>query len=73
MLHELWQKLHSFQDHHQILFALVAGFAVICTSWGLQKIFETFLFPSKPYGYILAITLGLGLLWITKHVIMHEF
>jgi hypothetical protein len=74
MFTRLWERLHAFQDHHQILFALVAAFAVISASWGLQKLLETFLFPNKPiYGSILALCIGLGLLWITKHVIMQEF
>lgn len=74
MLTKLWDRLHTFQDHHQVLFALIVAFAVIAASWGLQKLLETYFFPTRPvYGYVLAIVLGLALLWLTKHVIMQEF
>lgn len=74
MITTLWDRLHTFQDHHQVLFGVVVAFAVISASWGLEKLFETFLFPSKPvYGYFLAVSVGLTLLWFTKYLIMQEF
>jgi hypothetical protein len=73
MIVKLWERLQTFQDHHQMICALLVAFGVICASWGIQKLLETFFFPQRPHGYVLAIILGLGLLWLTKHVIMHEF
>ncbi len=73
MFNSLWQKLVTFQDHHQLLFGVVIAFSVISASWGIEKLFETYLFPRNPvYGYILAVALGGSLLWLTKHLILHE-
>lgn len=74
MLDRLWQRLITFQDHHQVLFAVIIALGIISCSWGIEKLFETFLFPRRPvYGYIFALFMGALLLWITKHLILHEF
>lgn len=73
MFNTLWERLHTFQDHHQMLFGLIVTFAIISASWGLEKLFETYLFPRKPvYGYFFAVIVGLCLLWFTKHLILQE-
>ncbi len=73
MFNTLWQKLHTFQDHHQLLFAIIVAIGVITASWGIEKLLETYLFPRKPvYGYMVAVGGGVVLLWITKHFILQE-
>lgn len=71
MFNTLFNKLQTFEEHHQVLFALIVVFGVILVSWGFEKILEEYIFPHRPfYGYVLAITIGLFLLWLTKHVIL---
>lgn len=68
----IFKKLDTFQEHHQVLFALMIVLGVVCISWGIEKILEEHIFPKKPfYGYIIAIAIGLFLLWLTKHVVLH--
>lgn len=72
MFEKLFVKLKDFEDHHQVLFALIVTFGIICFSWGVENILEKFIFPNKPvFGYITAILVGLFLLWLTKHIILH--
>ena len=72
MFSEVLDKVSEFADHHQALFAVIVGFSFICASWGIEKILEHYLFPrKKPYGYIIAIVIGLTLLWLTQHYILH--
>ncbi len=73
MFNKLWQKLLTFEDHHQAVFAIVIGFGILSASWGIEKLFDTYFFPQTPVsGYIFAIILGASLLWLTKHIILHE-
>jgi len=72
MFEKLGNNLSEFADHHQAMFAVIVGFSVICLSWGIEKILEHYLFPrKKPYGYIAAIIIGLSVLWLTQHYILH--
>lgn len=72
MFSEVIDKISSFADHHQAIFAAVVGVSIITVSWGVEKMLETHLFPNKPmYGYITAILSGLLLLWFTQHFILH--
>lgn len=67
----LFDKMKDFEEHHQVMFALVVVFAIVCFSWGIENILESYLFPKNPiYGYILAILIGLFLLWLSKYVIL---
>lgn len=72
MFSKIVEKINTFGDHHQTLFAVIIAFAIICCSWGVEKILEEYVFPHKPlYGYIATIMGGLLLLWLTKHFILH--
>jgi hypothetical protein len=72
MFKQFFAKLSTFGEHHQALTAFIITFAIICISWGIERILEEYVFPRKPlYGYLLAISGGLFLLWLTKHVILH--
>lgn len=72
MFSELIEKVNSFADHHQVMFASVIAVAFICLSWGIEKFLELHLFPNNPvYGYITAIAGSLLLLWFTHHYILH--
>lgn len=71
MFSNLFDKLMNFEEHHQVVFALIVAFGIICFSWGIENILEYYIFPKKPlYGYITAISVGLSILWLTKHVIL---
>lgn len=72
MFERIFDKLSEFADHHQAIFAVIVGFSVICLSWGVEKILEHYLFPrKKPFGFIAAIVIGLSVLWLTQHYILH--
>jgi hypothetical protein len=71
MFEELFKKLNDFEDHHQVLFALIVTLGIVCFSWGVEKLLDEYVFPQKPiYGYLIAIAFGLFLIWICKHVIL---
>lgn len=69
MFSELFTKFHSFESHHQVLFALITAFGVICATWGIEKILEHFLGSKKLAGFVLSLFIGLGILWLTKYTI----
>jgi hypothetical protein len=70
MLVEVFNKLKDFEEHHQVIFALVVVFAVVCFSWGIEKILE-YIFPEKAlYNYIFVMLFGLLLLWLSKYVVL---
>ena len=72
MFGRLLEKINTFAAHHQVLVALVVALGIIFVTWGTEKILEDYIFPHKPlYGYITIILLGLFILWLTKHVILH--
>lgn len=77
MSSDFFNKLSEFAHHHQAFFAAVMALAVIFCSWGIEKIIEEYFCPLFPnnriFGYLLMIALGLGLLWVTQHFILHVF
>ncbi|MBA3954361.1 hypothetical protein H0X48_03535 [Candidatus Dependentiae bacterium] len=71
MMVELFNKIKNFEEHHQVLFALVVVLGIVCFSWGVENILESYLFPRNPVcGYVVAIAFGLFLLWLSKYVIL---
>lgn len=72
MFSRLFDNLSEFADHHQLIFAIIIGFSFICFTWGLEKLLETFLWPSKPVvGYTVAFIGGLTMLWLVQHYVLH--
>lgn len=72
MFKELFTKINSFADHHQVIIGIIIGMSIICCTWGFENLLQHFLFPKKPlYGYIIAALGGLLMLWLTKHYILH--
>lgn len=72
MFSRLLDKVSSFADHHQLIIGMFVGFSLICFTWGLEKILETYLWPHKPVvGYAVACFGGLFLLWLIQHFILH--
>lgn len=72
MFSELFTKIGTFGEHHQTFIAILVTFCLICIAWAIEKIFEEYIFPHKPlYGYLGVLGLGLFILWLTKHVILH--
>lgn len=71
MFSAIVNKLQTFEEHHQVLFALIVVIGIVLVSWGIEKILEEYVFPQKPlHGYLLVIIIGLFLLWLTKHIIL---
>lgn len=74
MFERIFNKFTTFADHHQVMFAIIIGFAFIITTWGVEKLLEHYFFPKRPQiGYFCAVVLGLITLWITQHFILHKF
>lgn len=74
MFNSFFQKMGTFADHHQILIASIVAFGIICLTWGIEKLLELYLFPTKPArGYAAAVIIGIALLWITKHYTLKEW
>lgn len=65
-------KLNALGEHHQVIFTLIVAFCFICISWGIEKILDEHIFPHKPLrAYILIITIGLVILWLIQHLVLH--
>jgi uncharacterized membrane protein YjjP (DUF1212 family) len=72
MFSQLFAKISTFANHHQAMIAGVVTLGFVCVTWGIEKILERYIFSgSSLAGYIAAIGLGLLLLWITQHYILH--
>jgi hypothetical protein len=72
MFREIFNKLHTFADHHQLCIALFIGFCIICVTWGVEKLLEEYIFTKKSFfSYIVAVLGGLLLLWVAQHCILH--
>jgi hypothetical protein len=72
MFAKLWAKLQTLADHHQAIIAAIVTFSIVCVTWGIEKILEKFVFPEKSiWGYVAAVILGILLLWVTQHYILH--
>ena len=74
MFQNFFHRMSTFADHHQVLIAGIIAFSVICLTWGTERLLETYLFPKKPArGYVIAVVLGLSLLWVIKHFTLREW
>lgn len=71
MFSKLLNKFSTFADHHQTLIALVIAFALITVTWGTEKLLDHWLSKHEVYGFLIAVIIGLFILWITKHYILH--
>jgi hypothetical protein len=72
MFAEFFEKISNYANHHQAIFASLIAISIICFTWGVEKILETYLFPSKPlYGYFAAIIASLAVLWFIHHFVLH--
>lgn len=73
MFKKIVANFHTLQDHHQILVALAIAFSAICVTWGAEKLLEKYLFPNRPeIGYFIAVIMGLAVLWLVKHALLHQ-
>ncbi len=74
MFANFFQKMSTFADHHQLLIAGIIAFSVISLTWGVEKLLETYLYPNNPTrGYVVAVLLGITLLWVLKHYTLREW
>lgn len=71
MFSELLDKLNSFQDHHQVFFAIFVMFGLVIFSWGIERILEEHIFIRKTKtNYLIAVSIGIIIMWLTKHIIL---
>jgi len=72
MFARLIEKFNTFAGHHQILFTIIVAICVVCISWAIEQILDRYIFPGqKLINYITIIVIGLAILWLTKHFILH--
>lgn len=70
----LYDKLSEFGHHHQIIFGVIVALCAMLVSWGIERILDVYIFPSKHiYGYLGAVIFGLSTLWIVQHFVLHVF
>ena len=72
MFSQIFNKLGDLGHHHQALFAALVALCVICISWGVEQVLETYVFPKHHiYSYLTAIGGGVIVLWLIQHFILH--
>lgn len=72
MFSKLFDKIRTLADHHQAFIAIVIAVCVITFTWGVERLLEHYIFPKKSLrGYIIAIVVGLFILWLTRHFVLH--
>lgn len=74
MFANFFNKLSTFADHHQLIIGSIIAISVILVTWGIEKILETYVFPkNRVRDYMIAVSLGLALLWLIKHFTLREW
>lgn len=72
MLQRLIEKLNDLNEHHQVIFALIAIVSVVFVSWGVETLLEYYVFPGDTLKAACAAILGgLFFLLLSKHVVLH--
>lgn len=72
MFSEIFHNLNNFANHHQVIIAAIVTLSFICVSWGIEKILEQYVFHKNSlYGYITLVILGVLVLWLVQHYILH--
>lgn len=71
MFKKLFDKFNSFAGRHQALITLTIIFALICITWGIEHLIEMYFAQFEIYAYLGSIFLGLFLLWLTRHFMLH--
>lgn len=74
MFSKLIAKLSELGSHHQVATAIIVTFSAICISWGVERIFDHYIFTNKQLRhYLIVISIALIVLWLTQHFILHVF
>lgn len=74
MFLKIINKFNTLTTHHQLIFAALATLSFIVLTWGIEKLLESYLFPSRPVvGYFLAVIGSLGMLVLVQHFVLHVF
>ena len=72
MFSDFFAKVGSFMGHHQMLVGALVAFFLITSTWGIEKLMETYLFPNKPIvGFFVAALGGVIGLWLLQHYVLH--
>ena len=75
MLKQVFDKLTTLEDHHQLFFAALVLIAVVLFSWGIEKIVEDYVLPHRRHApivtYFSAILLGILIFMLTKGILLH--
>ena len=65
----MFKKLSKLKTHHQIIFATIIAFAVICFWRGTWGLLDLYLLPGNPlWSYWISVALGLFVLVATGYV-----
>lgn len=74
MFASFFQKMSTFADHHQLLIGGIIAVSIILVTWGIEKLLETYVFKkNRAMDYIIAVSVGLTLLWVIKHFTLREW
>jgi len=74
MLADFFKKFGTFAHHHQLIIGAVIALSAIMITWGIEKILETYVFPkNRIRDFIMAVFIGLALLWLIKHFTLREW
>jgi|TARA_B100001971_G_C17702655_1_gene292481 hypothetical protein len=66
----MFKKMKGFKTKHQILFAIIIGFAVVAFWRGVWGILDTYLFPNNyELSSWVSLISGLFVLIVTRHAI----
>lgn len=74
MITKLIKNFHKFEDHHQVIIALVLGIAVVIFWRGIWNLVDMYLIPKWPVlSAIVSIISGLIILVLTNHLAIAFF
>ena len=74
MFSSFFKKVGTFADHHQLLIGGIIFVSIVLVTWGIEKILEAYIFPrQRERDSIIAVTIGLALLWLIKHFTLKEW
>mgnify|MGYP003975882261 FL=1 len=63
------RRISKLKSHHQIIFALLIGFAVVCFWRGVWGLLDEFLVPQLPItSFTVSLRLGIIILLITDYL-----
>ncbi len=66
----MFGKVKTWKRHHQIIFGLFLGAAVISFWRGIWGLLDIFLFPGDSVmSYVISVIVGAGIIWVAHYAI----